>query len=221
MLRELREGTLGVRFDVSSTWTVRRDEPRNAELFDEVERLTWLLSFGVGHHLDVGPFDDDADNAGVRARLEAYARQMFNVVFAQLHHDDPAPQTGSAASPRTADPSWSPLIDVEHEAVGGVPALRTVHRMAYEPGREVVMGHLLVPLKDGLFEARVLGSGGRRRTVYRCFVVDGALWSTSIAADDAVAADDRGAELDAVVRGFRPLPRVEKSSLLKRLFTRS
>ncbi|MGC4119448.1 MAG: hypothetical protein QM765_33750 [Myxococcales bacterium] len=36
--------------------------------------------------------------------------------------------------------------------------LRTLHRMAYEHGLEVVMGHLLVPVRDGLFEVRVLAA---------------------------------------------------------------
>jgi hypothetical protein len=52
--------------------------------------------------------------------------------------------------PRTADASWSPVIEVERDELG----LDVLHRMQYEPGRESVMGHTLVPVEQGLFEAR-------------------------------------------------------------------
>ncbi len=164
MLKELAAGTLGAGFTVSPSLQVRRDEPRHAELFDADERLTWMVFFFAGVHLDAGAFKDaacDDDNAAFVARVDAYARQMFDTVFAQLHVDDP-PQP-EKATPRTADPrGWSALVDVERvdvQGAHGVPALRTVHHMAYEPGRELVMGHLLVPLRDGLLEVRMLGGG--------------------------------------------------------------
>lgn len=47
-------------------------------------------------------------------------------------------------------------MDVEFLKIGGASALRTVHRMSYEPGNEMIMGHFLVPLRRGLFEARVV-----------------------------------------------------------------
>jgi hypothetical protein len=36
--------------------------------------------------------------------------------------------------------------------------LSVVHRVAYEHGLELVMGHLLVPLRSGLFEFRVIAA---------------------------------------------------------------
>ncbi len=57
---------------------------------------------------------------------------------------------------RTEDPEWSPVVEVERVRIAGAEALLVVHRMLYEPTRETVMGHLLVPLARGLFEFRVM-----------------------------------------------------------------
>jgi len=73
---------------------------------------------------------------------------MFEVAFAQQDNED-------GAQPRTAG-GWSPMVDFERIEIGGAAALRSTHRMIQRPGREVVLGHWLVPLASGLFEARVV-----------------------------------------------------------------
>jgi hypothetical protein len=60
--------------------------------------------------------------------------------------------------PRTEDPDWSPVVSIERVLLDTSMALSVVHRMAYEHGLEIVMGHLLVPLRSGLFEFRVIAA---------------------------------------------------------------
>ncbi|WP_147443877.1 hypothetical protein [Corallococcus sicarius] len=60
-------------------------------------------------------------------------------------------------------------MSIERTRPGPHEALSVVHRMAYEPGLEIVMGHLLIPLSSGLFEFRIIaanrGPTGVRETV--------------------------------------------------------
>lgn len=57
-------------------------------------------------------------------------------------------------SPLTTAAVRSPLISFDRVVVDGKPALSVLHRMAYQPGRGILMGHLLVPRRLGLFEVR-------------------------------------------------------------------
>lgn len=160
MLAALRDGTFGIRLDagVPSSLELSSDDEHVARLTDRAHHLTWWLFFFPDLHMHV------EIDAGMEAALHAYARQLFDDAFRAKH-------AGAVVTPRTADETWSPLVDVERvalgEATGANAALRTVHRMSYEPGDELVMGHLLVPLAGGLFEARVAGRGSVASTGYR------------------------------------------------------
>lgn len=78
-------------------------------------------------------------------------------MFAQLEANGDEP---SGRRPRTDDATWSPMIEFERFDVAGGVALTVLHRMSYQPGHEVVMGHTLVPVRRGLFEARWLFTAG-------------------------------------------------------------
>jgi len=145
LLETLRAGSSGIRVELPAQLVVVKDEADSAELRDETTGAVWWLFLSSGLHLDLGSPDADELELAVRC----YARVMFDEVFRQTAGAD-------AGQPRTADPTWTPMIDFERLRVDGAAALRTVHRMAYRPGREMVMAHLLVPLAHGLFEARVL-----------------------------------------------------------------
>lgn len=79
---------------------------------------------------------------------EQQTRDLFVLVSARLPRDRPL---------RTDDPSWSPLVELTPRALSGGPGLTVIHRMTYQPGHEVIMGHLLAPVRAGLFELRVFG----------------------------------------------------------------
>jgi len=145
LIEALRDGRHGVQLSLPDWWCLN-EEREDALKLTEVERgASWFFYVFPGLHLDLAEEHRD----GLRRGLEWPARGMFEA----LSH---AQERGGEERPRTVDPSWSPMVDVEHLLLDGSPALRTVHRMAYEPGREVIMGHLLVPLRQGLFEARVI-----------------------------------------------------------------
>ncbi len=145
LMAALREGSHGVRLSPPAGYRLDEDREDALKLTDLERGVGWFFYVFPGLHLDL----DAEHRDGLRRALEWPARDMFDSLFRAQRRDD-------EARPRTADPSWSPMIDVEHLLVDGSPALRTVHRMAYEAGREVVMGHLLVPLRKGLFEVRVI-----------------------------------------------------------------
>jgi hypothetical protein len=146
MLANLEAGHFGVHLRLPGDWAIQRDGEQDAELHDARSGVHAYLFYFRGQHLDLQVQHRD----DLRAALERHARHMFDELFAQTHD--------AAAVARTADASWSPLVDVEHFVCDGVPALRTVHRMQYQRGREMVMGHLLIPLRDGLFEVRVVAA---------------------------------------------------------------
>lgn len=155
MIESLQTGQFGVELRLPSHLHVRSDEEQRAELVDESNGVMWRFFFFPDLHLDLC----EEHRADLRRSLEWYARSMFDDVFRQRDHMD------GRSPPRTTDPSWSPLVDVEHLSIGGARALRTVHRMTYEPGSEIIMGHLLIPLRRGLFEARTVC--GDQMTGYR------------------------------------------------------
>ncbi len=71
-------------------------------------------------------------------------------------------------TPRTADPNWSPLVELDYANIREATGLVVVYRSAYDTGNEVVVGELLVPLVSGLmmFSARSRASTtGVRETV--------------------------------------------------------
>ncbi|MBK8254797.1 MAG: hypothetical protein IPK82_19320 [Polyangiaceae bacterium] len=158
-LSALKRGIFGIQFNIPAAWQMAKDEETHLELADTEKGVQWHFFFFPDLHMDISK----AAQPYLAASLPAYARLMFEQVFPVLNADNPK------AEPRTKDPAWSPLVDVEYVTVGGAPALRTIHRMAYQPGREIHLGHVLVPLKRGLFEARVVTTdsftGGRECVV--------------------------------------------------------
>lgn len=116
-----------------------------AEFTRAADQSTWWLFHHSRMSMDISP----TQFAGLQAHAEYYARAMFEDTSRTLAEDPAKPL-------RTKDPSWSPLVDFERIDLDGGPAVRSVHRMVCRAGREMMMGHLLVPLEDGLFEARVL-----------------------------------------------------------------
>lgn len=146
LIDSLKTGQFGLTLQLPRHLEVLHDKKTSAQLVDTPKNIVWFFFFFPDLHLDL----NEEHRANMKRSLEPYARAMFDDVFQQLRPDDPERQ------PRTADSKWSPMIDVEYSNIDDAKVLRTVHRMAYEPGHEMIMGHLLIPLQQGLFEARVL-----------------------------------------------------------------
>ena len=73
--------------------------------------------------------------------------------------------------PRTQeDPTWSPIISVDYLSIpcedgSSSTALKIIHRTAYRPTEQIIMGRFLLPLRRGLFEVIVIA--GERGTGWR------------------------------------------------------
>lgn len=148
MIEALRDGRFGLRLPIPSSLTLEKDTEFIAQLADPATGVRYDFFFFSELHLVI--------RDGMRPAMERHARYMF---------DDAWKKNINEGRPRTDDPEWSPLVDVEALTVAGVPALRTTHRMLYHRGREMVMGHLMIPLRDGLFETRVIAMA--RETGFR------------------------------------------------------
>ena len=142
LIARLKLGKIGVWFRAPPGLEAQRDDDDFAMLVDREGGVAWHLCL-TEFQLDLA-----AQHAPVLARdIERHTRDLFLRFF---HAAGPRSE-----QPRTADPAWSPVVDVEQVVLGQAAALRVVHRLAYEPGRETLMGHLLVPLRHGLFEVRI------------------------------------------------------------------
>jgi hypothetical protein len=102
-----------------------------------------------------------ASEAALAADVEVTARAIFRhteAVFAAREPPHPLRARGPDGVPcsRLDDASWSPVIERATVAIGGAPALRVIHRVTYGPGREIVMGHLTVPVAAGVLELRLI-----------------------------------------------------------------
>ncbi len=142
-LDELAAGAFGLAATPPAQWTMTAHGDGSAAFVDRERGVGWWLYFFRDLHLDVDPAHDEQ----LSRDISRHARLLFDTLFAQST-DQKRPE------PRTADASWTPVIEIEREELAGGTALCVLHRMQYEPGRESIMGHTLVPLEQGLFEAR-------------------------------------------------------------------
>jgi hypothetical protein len=139
----LSSGDGGVRFVPPAAWRFESEGGRGARWVDETAGLHWLVTLRPGCSMDLS----EAHENELFAAMEPYARHLFDAAWRSRERQNDQ-------KPRTADASWSPLVDREIVSFRGVRALRSVHRMHYEPGLEVVMGHMVFPVATGLFEIR-------------------------------------------------------------------
>lgn len=187
VLEALRTGQFGISLEIPAHWEVSKESAISAQLLDKERNVVWYFFLFPDQHLDLR----EEHHADLKKSLEYYARAMFDQVYEQLKQPD------QERSPRTADPKWSPMVDAEHVQIGDVNALRTIHRMAYQPGKEMIMGHILVPIRQGLFEARVLCvdqlTGYRESILYMKWTRDRELTEDEI---NAMQAKIRQADFD-------------------------
>jgi len=147
LLKSLARGEHGLVVVPPSHLVVDSDTDDFVALNDPTTGLGWLFYFFPNQRLDL-----TAEHAPLLDRdVRRHTRQLFEVMFA---HDTETDDLPPDLRPRTADPEWTPLIETETVKVDGGSAFAVLHRMQYRPSRESVMGHTLVPVASGLFEAR-------------------------------------------------------------------
>lgn len=138
---------------------VRPDARMPGAMVDPETHVRWWV------HVDREPrlcLDDHALD-DLREHAEHHARAMFLT----------SPEARERHGSRIDDPTWSPLVDFERRG----DVLHLVHRMGYEPGREMVMGHRMLPTARGLIEVRVLAidhvTGGRESVLTLAAMTNG------------------------------------------------
>lgn len=145
----LARGDPGLRWDVPGDLHTLREDAGHLVLRDPARGVTWRAR-RLPWPYALGPGLDEA----LRADVEADARLLFEA----------ARQPGDA-TPRTADPAWSPLVELERVQLPGGWGARLVRREAYQAGRELLWGSLLVPVRGGVVE---VGAGaGANETGFR------------------------------------------------------
>jgi hypothetical protein len=144
---KLRTGTRGVAVDFPQAWPVEstfRDD--GFILHDPEHDVFWM----VAHSLF--PLSLACDEEHILAKD---IRDSTRVAFSAYLRKRPADNANEASSrqfPITADPTWSPLVEMERKDLDGGPAMMIVHRLAHEFGNEVVAGRVLIPTTNGVTE---------------------------------------------------------------------
>lgn len=194
----LRSGEHGLRWCFPETAEVVEEGERLLVLRDEAAEVMWHVT------LSSLPFAlDDAD--ALRRDLEASARAAFDEAWRPPGPEDP-PRIR-----RTEDPAWSPLIEHATLDVDGGRALRLVRRITYQPGNEIIAGHLVVPTAHGHADVCALaraGLTGVRESIVTMMRDDGVPAPGTQAEYDAPALDARFPEhpLTIVRRALAALP---------------
>ncbi len=152
-LREdLATGRAGVRWSPPASFVWREDHPDLALVQDVDRQVAWLVR-RFRWRLDLRRAYDEV----LRRDLEEDARYEFESNFKPV---ETVPGSGQTSRPRTSDPRWSPIVEVEHQRIGEAPALRVVRRLSYQPGMESVSGALLVPVAHGFVEVAAIVRAG-------------------------------------------------------------
>lgn len=155
-IEDLKNGLPGVQFAVPEGWQVHEDQERRAVLLDNERKVGWHLVH-TPWRLDLRRQHDEV----LRRDIERHARYTFVEQYKQIE----LPPGSERPPPRVLDPTWSPIIEIDHIRVGEAPALLILRRVAYEPAIEVVLGHVQIPLVTGLCDLTVFHrtneTGGR------------------------------------------------------------
>lgn len=149
LLDDLRSGKLGLTVEPPEFLSLTKETPTNATFSDPKHGLAWWFFFFPNVHLDLA-----IEHAqSLQRDVHRHTRLLFELMFTPSTTGLKLP---SEARPCTADPKWTPVIEIERVDADGGPTLHVLHRMQYQPTKEIVMGHTLVPVQGGLFEARWL-----------------------------------------------------------------
>jgi len=159
LVAALRAGSHGVRLDFPTDFFVEMETDTGARLRDPVHGVAWSLFFFPNLYLDLS----EAHREALQRDVERHVRFLFETALDQDEASEREPRQANDTIPPKLDPTWSPRVDVLHVSLDGGAALEVVHDAHYEPGLETVMGHLLVPLRTGLFEARTMSSAHSTR----------------------------------------------------------
>ena len=161
LVESLRDGVLGVEMAFPATVKPSDGADLSFRFVGPRTDIGWWVFFFPDVSLDLS----DQGRPTLTRDVERQSRALFE----QMFRGREMTSERRARGPRTTDPTWSPVVEMERVSIEGGSALYVLHRMTYEPGSEILMGHLLVPCADGLAEARWVTTAqmtGIRETVW-------------------------------------------------------
>jgi hypothetical protein len=154
---QLRSGECGVSWVPPESAEVMEEDEFLLLLRDPVARVVWQVNWSPFPFALAAAHDE-----ALRADIEISAREAFDKAWKPPAADEVQPQR------RTEDPTWSPVIEHGRFDLPGGTALRLLRRIAYQPGREIVAGHVIVPTAIGHLDFRAMAQAtvtGLRETV--------------------------------------------------------
>jgi hypothetical protein len=156
-------------------------------LRDPAAKIVWRISTSLF------PFALDAAHDEVlRNDLEMSAREAFDNAWKPPDEGEPP------ARRRTEDTAWSPVIEQSRLDLPGGTALRLLRRTSYQPGKEVIVGQLIVPTAIGHVDFWAIAQAtvtGVRETLVRATMTQGQKSGSAAVEPDAevLASEDDGA----------------------------
>lgn len=149
----LTTGECGIRFALPESAEIEAEAPTGIRFVDPERTVSWF----IGQSRQV--LDVCVEHESILLQeIEEYARADFDSFHAGQSQNPDIP-------PRTADTTWSPVIESRYMRLGDVSAVLILRRLAYEPGLEIVVGQVLIPLASGMCEITV--HQGTSSTGYR------------------------------------------------------
>jgi hypothetical protein len=154
MLREdLASGVNGVSVLLAPEWTPTSSEADTCVFDIQATGVrVWMLHQPLSLDLTA------ETQSTLEEDLQQTARILFRSTEALLRAQGSIAPQPDGRQARCDQPEWSPLIEHRIVQLEGRPILEVVHRTAYRPGCEFVMGHLLVPTSRGVLELRVIAN---------------------------------------------------------------
>jgi hypothetical protein len=147
----LAGGRHGVRASLPGLVDWQGDE-KTARAADRDRGVLWRFAVSPWS-VDLREEHDEA----LRPDIERQARHDFEAAFTPIEWP---PGSGAKRPPRTDDPAWSPVVEIDRTSIGGAAALRIVDRLTYQPGNEIVVGRLQIPLRRGSFHVGAYARAG-------------------------------------------------------------
>jgi hypothetical protein len=129
LLDDLRSGKLGLVVEPPECLSITNESPTSATFSDPKHGLGWWFFYFSNVHLDLA-----IEHAQSLERdVHRHTRLLFDLMFTPSTTGLKLP---SEARPRTADPEWTPVIEIERVDVDGGPTLHVLHRMQYQRSKE-------------------------------------------------------------------------------------
>src|SRR5262252_5268797 len=130
LLERLRTGAIGVEVLFPETIEPTRQGDTSFQFVGPQPAVGWEVLLFPGVALDLS----DGGWSTLQRDVERQTRALFEQMFLEKEVTPERRETG----PRTNDSAWSPVIELERSAIEGGSTLFVLHRVAYEPGWEVL-----------------------------------------------------------------------------------